>query len=80
MSVLATGVVLAQAPSPPTSQPSDPNAASTPHQRAVTKTPADEAAPSNSAADPGDSPTKHQKQALKKKKPKAPADAPNPAQ
>jgi hypothetical protein len=64
------GVTLAQSP-PPQTQPTDPSAASSPHQRDVVKSPGAEApAPADSASS-NDSSTPHQKQVMKKKKHKA---------
>ncbi len=82
--LFATAAVFAQTPSGtpahPIAQPSNPSAASSPHQRDVTKTPADEAAPA-AGASPNDASTPHQKKAVKsaKKKHKTkkqPPDAP----
>jgi hypothetical protein len=58
-------------------QSTDPNSASSPHQRTVTKTPATEA-PAQSGASPNDASTAHQKAAVKKtgKKSKAKKNAP----
>jgi hypothetical protein len=70
MGILSAATVLAQSdtsPPAPGTQPSDPSAASTPHQRATTKSPASESpAPANGAS-PSDSSTPHQKQVTKKK-------------
>jgi len=75
LGVIASGVVFAQGGTPPAtpgSQPSDPSAASTPHQRAATKAPAgDEAPAASSGTSPSDAATPHQKDSMKKKhKPK----------
>jgi hypothetical protein len=75
--MLAAGTLFAQAPTPaePAAQPSDPSAASSPHQRAATKSPSGEATPSTGAK-ATDAASPHQKQALKKKhKKKASAPA-----
>jgi hypothetical protein len=77
--MLAAATVFAQAtpPAPPATQPSDPSAASSPHQRATTKSPSGEASTSPSAA--SDTATPHQKQAMKKKhKKKGHTATPNP--
>ena len=59
--------VTATAQSPPAQQPTDPNAASTPHQRDVTKTPANEAAPTG-GTNPSDASTPHQKSVRKRRR------------
>ena len=71
---LSSAVALSQTP-PATPATSDPSAASSPHQRDVTKRPGDEATPSGGSS-PSDAATPHQKDAMKKhkKKPK-PADS-----
>jgi hypothetical protein len=69
LSLLAAGALFAQTPTSPgepAAQPSDPSAASSPHQRAATKSPSGEAAPSPGAK-ATDAASPHQKQALKKK-------------
>jgi len=75
--VLAAASIFAQSPTPPETpgaQPSDPSAASSPHQRAATKAPSAEA----SASTPSDTATPHQKQTMKKKhKKKAQTAAPS---
>jgi hypothetical protein len=79
--IVAAGAVLAQSTSPPAApatQPSDPSAASSPHQRAATKSPASEATP-NSEGNPSDASTPHQKQVTKKKSKPEPAPATPPS-
>ncbi len=85
LGLLAAATVFGQTPSGtpanPTSQPSDPGAASSPHQRTVTKTPTDESAAATSGTNPSDASTPHQKKALKKKqKAKKPTPPDSPAQ
>jgi hypothetical protein len=79
--MLATAAVFAQSPTPPetpAAQPSDPSAASSPHQRAATKSPSGETAAPTGGASPSDSATPHQKQTVKKKHKKKPqTDAPS---
>lgn len=68
-------------PTAPATQPTDPSAASSPHQRAVTKTPADESAATTTGTSPNAASTPHQKKATKKKaKPATPTspDSPTP--
>jgi hypothetical protein len=78
MGCLTAGLAAAQAPA---QQPTDPNAASTPHQRDVTKSPANEAAPTG-GSNPSDASTPHQKSTLKKShtKKKAKSSTPPPSQ
>jgi len=64
VSTLICSLALAQTPTD-TKPATDPSAASTPHQRDVTKTPAQEAKP-EAGTNPGDSSTEPQKKALKK--------------
>ena len=66
--MLTAGTLFAQAPTPaePAAQPSDPSAASSPHQRATTKSPSEQATPSTGAK-ASDAASPHQKQTLKKK-------------
>jgi hypothetical protein len=87
LAVLAASTLFAQdsATPAPGAQPSDPSAASSPHQRAATKAPSAESPPAASGTDPSTASTPHQKQSMKKRhKPKktaAPSDstsAPNP--
>ena len=66
MIIVATVFAQSTTPGKPT-EPSDPSAASSPHQRAVTKSPSAEA-PTSSATSPSDAGTPHQKQTVKKKK------------
>jgi len=70
---LAAGIALAQT-APTTgaqdTQPSDPSSASSPHQRAVTKSPTGEATPNANGTNPSDASTPHQKQTTSKKKSK----------
>ena len=51
----------------PTAQPSDPAAASSAHQRAVTKSPAEEVAEPGHGSSASESATPHQNQVMKKK-------------
>lgn len=62
-------IAWAQTP-PPSSQPTDPAAASSPHQREVTKTPATEA-PAGQSGKLRDASSPHQKKVLSKKKSKS---------
>lgn len=61
--ILGTATVVAQAP---VAEPTDPSAASTPHQRDTVKKQGDEA-PAVGATTPSDAATPHQKQVTKKK-------------
>jgi hypothetical protein len=66
--------VFAQSP-PPSAQPSDPSAASSPSQRAAVKSPVDESTATDKGA--SDSATPHQKQVMKKKHKKKAAPPPS---
>jgi hypothetical protein len=66
--------VFAQSP-PPSAQPSDPSAASSPSQRAAVKSPADESPGTDKGA--SDSATPHQKAVMKKKHKKKAAPPPS---
>lgn len=70
------GAVLAQSPATAPTQPTDPSAASSPHQRDAVKAPGAEAPASADPANASDASTPHQKQVMKKKKhhAKPPAD------
>jgi hypothetical protein len=77
--LVVAGALLAQSTNPPAApaaQPSDPSAASSPHQRAATKSPASEATPNNEA-NASEASTPHQKQVTKKKS--KPESAPPPS-
>jgi len=66
VSLLGSAMLMAQAPSPPSST-SNPSAASSPSQRDATRTPSTESTASESATSPGDKPadasTPHQREA-----------------
>lgn len=78
VSVFAQGAM----PNDPSTAPSDPGAASTPHQRATTQSPVTESPAAAGGTSPSDASTPHQKQATKKKhktkksSPDAPAPSP----
>jgi hypothetical protein len=69
LAVLAASTLFAQdsAAPAPGAQPTDPSAASSPHQRATTKAPSEESQPAASGTNPSDASTPHQKQSMKKK-------------
>ena len=71
LGLVASAAVFAQSGTPapaPGTQPTDPSAASTPHQRAATKTPDTGTPAAASGTSPSDAATPAQKDSLKKKK------------
>ncbi len=70
LGLVASAAVFAQSGTPtptPGSQPTNPSAASSPHQRAATKAPDTETPAASSGTSPSDSATPSQKDSLKKK-------------
>jgi hypothetical protein len=74
--LLAATLTYAQngTPPAPSAQRTDPTAASSPHQRAVTKTPADETAAASGSTNPSAASTPHQKKTTKKPKTATPTE------
>jgi hypothetical protein len=77
--LLASTLSFAQngTPTSPSTQPTDPSAASSPHQRTVTKSPGDESAATTQGTSPSAASTPHQKKATKKKAKPATPDSPD---
>jgi hypothetical protein len=78
IAVLASAGAVAQS-TPTPAQPTDPSAASSPHQRAVTKSPSTESSATTEGSNPSDASSPHQKQTVKKKKHKSTTSSPPPS-